>query len=214
MPTQPPNTLVATALTTLDQAKLWLGIPDLDPSQDDRLTWNINSATAGIQAFCQDEFVSAQGTASPRTFVLDRHPNGYLRASFGLYALQSANAVVVDPDQTPTGGTVDPAQYQLAPLGGDYGVYRSIRIYSTVARPVSVTSYQFQRTISVAGTWGYPSVPADVEQACLITVAKWYRKDQTSYSNEFGASLPQEEASLSLPYDARVLLLPYRRTGI
>src|SRR2546422_129853 len=119
MPTQPPNGLAADALTTLDQVKLWLGQDDLDPAQNDRLTWLINSASTAVMAFCQREFVSLVAPGTIRTFPL--LSAGYIR--FGGWDLQSTTLVQVDTDTASTPTTIPDTQCQLQPVTKPNGVY-------------------------------------------------------------------------------------------
>lgn len=204
MPTQPPNTLSATALTTLDQAKLWLAEGDLDPTQNDRLTWLINAASNTIMEYAQREFVSTLGSGT-RAFALKR--DGLV--TFGKWDLQSASLVQIDTETGGSPSTITTDQYQLWPVDAPHGVYRGLKFYSFTVGPVLRQLYSLGRQVSVTGTWGFASVPADVEQACLITVAKWFRRDQVSWSSE----LPQPTSSTGneLPLDAIRLLAAYKR---
>ena len=205
MPTTPPNILSSTALTTLAEAKEWLGITDT--TQDSRLTWLINAASSAVTDYAQREFVSALGTGT-RNFALKR--DGLV--TFGRYDLQSASLVQIDTDGSVTATTIDPTQYMLAPVDAPYGVYGSIRFYTFTIGPVlRQWAGGIPRQVSVTGTWGFPSVPADVEQACLITVAKWFKRDQVAWSQDYAVPQAGPGDGLNLPFDARMLVQPYKR---
>lgn len=78
----------------------------------------------------------------------------------------------------------------------------------------SAGSFGSRQQLRVTGLWGWPSVPADVEQACIVTVRSWLRSDSAS-SGSFGIeegrvvqSTP--EGGWMLPMAAKQLLRPYR----
>lgn len=201
------NGLAPNALTDIGQVKLWLGQSDTDSSQDDRLTFLVNAASTVIHEYCQREFVSVLGSGT-RNFALKR--DGLI--TFGKYDLQSASLVQLDTDGSVTASTVDPAAYQLAPVDSPHGVYGSLRFYSFSIGPIlRQWAGGIPRQVSVTGLWGFPSVPADVEQACVLTVAKWFKRDQVAWTNEYAVPQAGPGDGLNLPFDARMLLQPYKR---
>jgi len=71
--------------------------------------------------------------------------------------------------------------------------------------------------VKVTGNWGFPSVPADVEQAAILTVKEWLEsinERNASMMQDLGAadSIPGYVAAI--PASARVLLATYRRPGV
>lgn len=196
--------MAAQDLTTLTEAKAWLGITDT--SQDGRLAQLITAGSVTVSQYSQREFVSLLGTGT-RNFALKR--DGLV--TFGPYDLQSASLVQIDTDGAVTATTLDASQYQLGPVDAPYGVYGSLRFYTFTVGPIlRQWAGSIPRQVSVTGTWGFPAVPADVEQATLITVAKWFKRDQVAWTNEY--PVPQGPSDgQNLPYDARMLLQPYKR---
>ncbi len=221
MPTQPPNTIAPDALTTLDQVKLWIGKPDVEASQDGRLLFLINAASQAAMRYCGRLFREA--ATQPQTFTFQTVGNpvagGYLPqygwpstsryVSFGIHDLQAITSLQVDTD-TPSPATITSDAYQLVPPENTYGVSTGIRFYTTSTANVQRAGFGFPRVVQVAGTWGWPAIPADVEQAVCICVSKWFRRDQVTFSEEFGLNPPPLDGS-NLPYDARYLLNPFRK---
>lgn len=66
-------------------------------------------------------------------------------------------------------------------------------------------------TIQVDGTWGFPGVPGDVQQAAVITVSTWMRRDVQSFASTFNIDEVRMDRPESIPAAARALLQPYRR---
>lgn len=189
-------------LTTIGRVKVWLG--QTDPSNDPQLQQLTTAASAAVMAYCQREFAPIS-TGVTRTFPL--LGDGYIR--FGGWDLQTATQVQIDTDTASTPTTIPDTQYQLGPVSKPNGVYTMLRFYTFSVGPILRQAMGIPRQVAVTGTWGWPSIPADVEQACIIAASKWFKRDQVSYSNELPVPAPSD--GLNLPLDARVLLAPYRR---
>lgn len=76
-------------------------------------------------------------------------------------------------------------------------------------------------SITVAGLWGWPTVPADVKEACIRTVLSWHRADGERFAG--GAGFGISESTMFAPTPAPVWMLPmaakqlltnYRRRGV
>jgi hypothetical protein len=157
-------------------------------------------------AYCQREFAPIS-TSLTRTFPL--LADGLIR--FGGWDLQAVTGagVQIDTDAASTPTTIPSTQYQLGPVSAPNGVYSYLRFYTFSIGPILRQAMGIPRQVAITGTWGWPSIPADVENAAIITVAKWRKRDQVSYASEFPTPAPSD--GLNLPLDARVLLAPYRR---
>lgn len=202
------NGLSSVALTDVNQVKLWLGLDDTDPSQDDRLVWLINASSRAIMEYCQREFVSDLGSGT-RTFALKRDN----LITFGKWDLQSVSQVQIDTDAASTPSTLSNTQYQLLPLDAPNGVYSALKFYTYTPGPVlRQLAGGLYRQVAITGLWGFPSVPEDVEQAAIITAAKWFRRDQVAWADDLQVpNLAGGSDGYNLPLDARVLLQPYKR---
>lgn len=208
MPWSPPPPL-GSDLTTLDTVKAWLG-EAADMSQDARLTQLITAASSAVANYLQREPTPTSGVT--RRFRIDpnrRTPLGHRLIHFGRYDLRSITQAALNPEETPillVAGT----DYELRPgnslLGGTYSAITISRLVSLASTYQNTWSHSL---LDLTGDWGWPSVPADVEQATIITVAKWFKRDQVAWSDELPTPTPSD--GLSLPYDCRLLLSPYRR---
>lgn len=105
--------------------------------------------------------------------------------------------------------TLASTQYQLYPLDvgqpGVRGGYREIRI-----RPLTAQSFLPGYQVRVTGTWGYGSVPASVEEACILLANRYFRRSSAPFgiisAPETGelARLPQNDP------DVRMLLADFK----
>lgn len=89
-----------------------------------------------------------------------------------------ATVTAVDIDSRWDGSFVTslPAtSYQLYPLNigqpGVRGNYRELRI-----RPNATMGFFPDRQVRVTGTWGYGSVPAGVEECCILLANRYFRR--------------------------------------
>jgi hypothetical protein len=121
---------------------------------------------------------------------------------------RSVTGIRLDTDETsPT--TLTSTDYRLYPMNQPLGVYTGVRL-----APYLVTSrarWQY-RLVEVTGDWGWTSVPVDVEQACILTVRTWLRRDVSAAEAVLAA--PEDLAAgrpMGLPSDAWSLLRPYVR---
>lgn len=95
--------------------------------------------------------------------------------------LATVTEVAIDTARTLSYSTVITAsQYQLYPLDkgqpGVRGGYNEIRL-----RP-NVTSWSFtQGQVRVTGTWGYGSIPAAVEEACILLANRYFRRPSVAF---------------------------------
>ncbi len=149
----------------------------------------INACSRGIDRFCERTFfqvtearyfdVSAGGDVVP----------------FGPYNdLVSLTAVAVDDTLDGTWATAWSAtDYQLLPLNPNAGPeqrpYTSLRASGTRSFPSICTGRV--GLIRVTGTWGWPSVPPDITQACIMHAARIFNRKESPHGvagwGEFGA---------------------------
>lgn len=172
----------------------------------------ITSASRLIDRFCGRHFW--QATATTRKFD---SPDGY-NVQFGPYNdLVSATTVAYDTNDDGTyDATLTATEYQLlpadaatrGPLAEPYTALRLLSLsaaFQTAPAPSGRTGL-----ISITGTWGWPSVPPEVKQACRIMGAELYKMADSPMGaigmGEFGIM----RVSSTLPARARQLLQPFR----
>jgi hypothetical protein len=73
-------------------------------------------------------------------------------------------------------------------------------------------SYFRHRQVEVTATWGWTSVPADVEHATIVTTGIWLRRDVSAFSTTYVLDEDRVERPESLPSAVRAMLGPYRRS--
>lgn len=163
----------------------------------------LDSATEWIDGYCGRTF-GPVSTSSTRTFDADNS------RSLSIPDAATVTAVTIDSRQDGTyATTLAASQYQLYPLDvsqpGVRGGYREIRVNPTAAQAFW-PGYQ----VRVTGTWGYGSIPASVEEACILLANRYFRRSMAPFgviqAPESGeiARLPQNDP------DVKALLADFR----
>lgn len=206
-----PGGAVAAAgdLTTLSAVKAALETES--DERDDLIAQYITRASYAIMRWARREFAPAGSVDEARTFVY--RGGGFL--DLAPYDLRSATTVQIDTDGTsPTTLTVG-NDYALRPLNGATVASRLWLPNSTLLRS---SGWGSQRVVTITGRWGWPSVPPDVEQACVVTVTSWLRRDiaalRVDTVDEPRGIAPDPTMTYALPGAARRLLEPYRLVSI
>jgi hypothetical protein len=198
-------------LATLEDVRREMNTPDNDVTDDDRILSYLDVASQAIMNEYEREF--APITTATRTIDFDRSRI----VDLAPWDLQSVSAVTLDPESaapiTLTLGT----DYVLRPVVQANGVYTSLRLGNYLV-PIS-GDYRFRfgySQLAITGTWGFPSVPGPVKQACVLTVASWLRRDFGNFDVQDlvgGRTItPDTPINMSIPPAARRLLQPYRRS--
>ena len=209
-----PIAASAIALTTTNNVKLFMGRADEDPTQDDQIQLFINNASRTIIRECDREFKSDLGTGT-RSFATPKDFPGYGYVTFNQFCVQSNSITLVQIDTDTTNPTtIDPTQYQLHPINNLWGVATGIRFYTYAVGSILRQGAGMRRQVSVTGTWGFTSVPEDVEHACILTVVSWLRRDAQGYSQRADIEEPKTGKSRAIPPPAWDLLAPYFRIPV
>lgn len=193
--------LNANALTTLDNVRAMLQVQVDDVDADALLTDLINRASDAIIRHTGREFAPVSTNAT-RTFVYDG--SGFL--DLAPYDLQTTPAptVVMDVDGTsPT--TLASTDYKLRPKPAINSVYWGLVL------PVRYCETE----VSVTGTWGFPSVPPQVEDACIRAVIHSFRAYSAGYSDAYSTDETNVRSTpLTLPPAVGRLLADFRRIKV
>lgn len=196
------------AYATLDELKVFVGIPALDEQDDATLTLALDSASAQIDAFCD------------RTFTADAE------VTSRLYRAELGGVITVDPISTLTGLVVetdddgdgtfettwDTSDYRVEPINAAALGEPWTRIIALGTR--WFPRLRYRPGVRVTATYGWPggAAPAPVKQAALIQASRlWKRKDApfgVAGSVEFGSEV---RLLAKLDPDVESLLRPYRR---
>ena len=197
-------------LVTLQELKDALGITD--NSEDAKLQDALRDASAAIRSYTDRSFNTTQAT-STKIFQYD---------GSGVLEIEDAVAVtnvsmdgvtlVLGTDYTvePYGNAVFnwlflPVDY---PLGGspEMGFTRNLdRLWwKRSVKPI--------RSVSVTGTWGWPSIPDDVQRAALWTAAAFAETPRPVIQERTAdVSRTYTNISAAIPSRAKDLLEPYVR---
>lgn len=154
--------------------------------------------------FTPGAFGTAPGTVT-QSHTFWYQGGGWL--SLAPYDLRTAGTVTIDTE-TPSPSTLLPdLMYFLEPLPSPYGVYEQFRFAP------GLEAWVKPRRVTVNGDWGFPSIPDDVTQACISTVALWLRRDVQAFSATFNVDEGHLERPEALPSGIKGLLTHYRRIG-
>ena len=209
--------MAAGDLTTLAYVRTLMELPATDTSRDALIQQNITAASAKISNFCNRQFYAPGGS---QTYTFECGPGSrgddYI-VDLAPYDLQSASSVVLWPeDPSPVTLSASNNDYVLEPVTKPEGVYKRLRI--TYLRWL-LDSFAFNfgyAQIQVTGTWGFPTVPADVAEACARTVASWMNQAVVGYDQastmDHGGLPPQPNGGYGIPDSQLAAIRQYRRS--
>jgi hypothetical protein len=158
---------------TVPEFKAWR---EVDDTVDDVvIDESITAASRGIDNFCRTRFWK---TAAGTSRLFDTGDTQLVRIGDAA----AVTAVATDTDGDGVFETVWAAtDYQLLPLNPaaapEPEPYTKIHAVGTLTFP-RVTTGRHGR-VQVTGTWGWPSIPSDVRQACLLVTARLVKRRQS-----------------------------------
>jgi hypothetical protein len=174
----------------------------------------IEAASRGIDKYCDRTFWQVTATAR----VLDACDSWHvsLGANYDLVSIDT-NGLKTDENADGTFETTWAAtDFQLLPLNAaaapEPRPYRHIKAVGARVFPTPIPTGRVGR-IQITGTWGWPAVPVDVKQACLLLAARLFIRKESPQGvagfGEFGAIRVR-----SADPDVVALLEPYRRNAV
>ncbi len=144
--------------------------------------------------------VTASGTAVEFLYRANAANVLYL----GAYDAQAVTGVRLDTDtDSPTTLTTD--QFRLLPIPRKHGVIRALYLPDHAGTPDG-------RVVEVTGTWGWPAVPGDVEQAVIDTVVHWLERETPG--GNLGDDNVDRYGPVMFPSSARQVLFRYRQASL
>lgn len=157
---------MTSAYTTLAAVKAAMRVTD--SIDDDLIQSVINAASSRIDNACNRVFAQSTGT---RYYVANN------TLSIPIDDLASST-VTIRLDGLQDGSwntTLTAAQYQLEPLNNlaQGKPVRMVRLLNSTYIPYSS---ERRATVSVQGTWGWPSVPAEITEATRLMVIRQFRR--------------------------------------
>jgi hypothetical protein len=196
------------ALTTRKAVRAFLQKPSGDTAQDAMIDSLIARASVAIMRYADREFISSSPGPEARLFEVELLREGFVQLAPYDAQAGTITQVRLDTDLA-TPRTLTSSEWRPWPIPASNGVVTAIRVF-----PLSYgsASYFKDRQIEVTAEWGWPSVPADVEHACVVTVSIWLRRDIASFSTTYSMDEDRIERPEALPSAVRAMLNPYRRT--
>lgn len=194
------NASTTSDLTTVAAVRAFLQIPGTDDEQNAIIVALIKRASRVIQVWTSREFAPADNVT--RSFLCGRHGHMIDLAPFDLRA---ATAVVYDTDPPGRELTLTTSDYRLGPVNSRDGVYQWISLHRG-----RWPRWRRDTVISITGDWGFPQVPADIEDACIKTVGIWLKRDVAAFSRTWNLDEGHTERPDALPASVVAILAPYR----
>lgn len=197
-------------LTTTSAVRSFLQKPASDTAQDAIIAQLISRASLAIMRYTEREFISAQpGTAQApvaRTFEVELLRDGFLQLA--PYDAQAGTITQVQLDtDLATPRTLGSDEWRPWPIPARDGVTSAIRLIPTALGGF----HRFRhRQVKVTAQWGWPSVPADIEHATIVTTAIWLRREIAAFSSTFRLDEDRVERPEILPSSVRALLAHYK----
>src|SRR5262245_18909901 len=203
--------MAAQDLCTLPDVRAALEVPTADTKRDTLISSYITRASDALMNEVDREFAPATGSATRRFEIT----GFYL--SLSPYDLRTVSSFVLNPEGTSPQTLVAGTDYELRPIGSPSGTFGSDR-FSGLLILASQTVFTFDHALcDITGAWGFASVPEDVKQAAILTVAAWLRADKAALeqaaevTGEGQILAPSFAASYSISGDAKSLLEPWYR---
>lgn len=166
---------------------------------DDEVQNLITRASRAMMDFAGREWKSEAVGSTARTFLLHDGPDRVLPLT--PYDVRSVTQLRFDTDTSSPTTVTDATNWRLLPIPSRYGVYNWLYLPNH-------SGTRAGRVVEVTGTWGWASVPYDVEQACLETVEHWLKR------NLPGGEVFDEDKDrygpVQFPTSARMVLRRYR----
>ncbi len=193
----------ADVYATLAELKAAVQIDDTDTRKDDALNAVLASASRTIDNFCGRYFGRVGTTLAPETKVFDT--DGGTVVIGDLVELVDIDQETAEDTWTPYTGSI-----RLLPLNA---------AEATPARPYTMirtrSGVPFPTTIRIAGVWGWPAVPDEINQATLLQAARLFKSKDVPLGVVGGDSeLGLIRLSAGLHPDAQVLVQSYQAAGI
>ena len=200
-------------LTTRKAVRAFLQKPSGDTAQDAMIDSLISRASTAIMRYTDREFVSnnpgSSGSPVARDFELESQRDGWLDLAPYDAVAGSITQVQIDTDLT-TPHTLSSQEWRAWPIPARDGVVTSLRVI-----PLYYGGFhRFKhRRVTVTAQWGWPTIPADVEHAAIVTTSLWLRREVAAFSTTYVLDEDRVERPESLPSAVRAMLNTYRRNG-
>lgn len=195
---------------TLTEFKAVLDIPADFTAKDSLLERAIEGASRRIDGWCNRRFVpagTAAGSATARTFV----PQSARVCYVDDVANTAGFVLRTDTDGDGVFETTWAADdYQLEPLND---LSKGRPAYRIMAVDELFPMGNWRAQVQVTANWGWPAVPHDVREACLLLAGRQFKRGD-ALLGVAGYSDLGPITVRSVDPDVEALLRPYRRIGV
>ena len=201
-------------IITLNQLKDSLSIPYSDTTKDLKLEQAITSASSAIRTYVDRDF-GTDIVTEQRSYSYDG--SGILEiddcAANSITAVTVADRALSTREYLAHPQRRSPVNYWivLAPAYGispAMGFTWNLDTYYLYANPIT-----YQLTVKVTADWGWPQIPADIQQAAIYTAAAMAETPKPYVSQNFESYSVQMANPMvdAIPERACALLNPYQR---
>lgn len=208
---------ITNGYTTLNIIRAAVGITDAaDTSEDSKLEAAVNAASRQIDGYCGQRFW-LDGSVVDRQLFADSGRVAYVDGDYGGIATTAGLVVKIDADGDGTFETTltQGTDFQIQPLNAadltPVQPFTSLWLSDNYSFPMLANG---RAGVQVTARWGWPAVPDDVAQACLIQAEQLYKAKDAAFGvagfGEFGAIRIRS----ALHPIAEGLLAPYRRPAL
>lgn len=202
-------------LCTLAEVRLQLEYRTANTDRDALITELITQASDVIMREYEREFAPAVASAT-RTIPVypgsrDRYGNPIV--DLAPYDLRTVTTAQMHPESSSPTTLTSGTDYKLLPAVPRDSVYTGVMVASDVSlRSDHLTDFGYAQ-ISIAGAWGFATVPNEVNQACVETVKAWLeRLPPSGFDIDQGRQItPEMLRSFSIPTWARMKLQKFAR---
>jgi hypothetical protein len=160
--------------STLAMLKQSLGLASTDTTKDDLLNLALISASRAVENFCDERVFNLAKTATARTYPLGvykitRTPRG---ERVRVDDIGSASGIIVEltPDNITWTAITD---YDLYP---DNALTKGQPVEAIQLRWTANERLWYNTDIRVTARWGWPQVPAAVENSTLLMATRLYKR--------------------------------------
>ena len=196
---------IVNGYATLSELKARMGIPVSDTADDSIMEAVIEAASRMIDKFCDRFFYQTASQA--------RYYNAASAVLTFVDDVVSVSSVYTDRNLDRSWSHLISSSFlELAPLNASVmsQPYTEIRI-----KPLAGDSFdRVVDGVKVTGVYGWPAVPDAINEACLITAARYFKRKDAVFGVAGGGEVGQAIALRAVDPDAQVLLAPYRKIGV
>ena len=196
---------ITNGYATLAELKARMGIPTADTADDSIMEAVIEAASRAIDKFTGRFFYQTSSQAR------------YYNAASGMLTftddLVSVSSVYTDRNLDRSWShLVASSAWELGPLNNPVvGMpYTEIRIKYLAGDTFDMCL----EGVKVTGVYGWSAIPDAINEACLITAARYFKRKDAVFGVAGGGEVGQAVALRAVDPDAQVLLAPYRKIAV